>query len=91
MQLMVLVTRQKQQIWFYLEQHLNGWDARGAITRQFSLFTWEIVTESCGHWWDWCNIVMHVTFVTLHFMFLALDDDDGQVPEECLDARFRGP
>ena len=39
MQLMVLVTRQKQQIWFYLEQHLNGWDARGAITRQFSLFS----------------------------------------------------
>ena len=39
----------------------------------------------------WCDIVMHVTFVTLHFMFLALDDDDGPVPDECLDARFRGP
>ena len=48
MQLMVPVTRQKQQIWFYLEKRSNGWDVRGAITRQFSLFTWEIVNESCG-------------------------------------------
>jgi hypothetical protein len=33
----------KQQILFYLDHHTNDWDARGAITRQFSLFTWDIV------------------------------------------------
>ena len=33
---------------------------------------------------------MHVTFVTLHFMFLALDDDDGRVPEEMLGHKISG-
>ena len=58
----------------------NGWDARGATTRQFSF--WSLVVV-------WCNIILHVTFchAMQYFMSRTPDgnDDRGRVPEQCLD------
>ena len=73
-------------------KHLNGWDVRGAITRQFSLFTWEIVNESCG------GLLQHnhacdflPRYATFYVSGTRGDDDGGRVPEQCLNVRLRGP
>ena len=42
----------------------NGWDARGATTRQFSILSLVVV---------WCNIILHVTFCHAMQYFYVLD------------------